>query len=170
VIPFEESRTRTPGPSLHVARYAAEHEIAIKDASTLIAAEGEESPNLPYLYSARGLAYVEAGDVAQGMADLNASVGLDPDEAAIYDRRGYARFLVGDYPGAEDDFNAGILRIGPLPPQGRAELYYHRALVLHATGRSASAIADLEEALATVEIPAVRQQIEQLQDTLAAGG
>jgi tetratricopeptide (TPR) repeat protein len=104
------------------------------------------------------------------MADLDEALRRDPEQPAIYDRRGYARYLLGDYTGAEDDFNSAILRIAPLPPQGRAELYYHRALVLQATGRAAAAEADLEEALENVEIPVVRRQLEELQRALTAGG
>jgi tetratricopeptide (TPR) repeat protein len=154
---------------LYVARYAGEHERAIADATNIIGAEGADSPNLPYLYSARGLARVEAGDASAGMQDLDEALRIDPEQAAIYDRRGYARYLLGDYAGAESDFNSGILRIGPLTPQGRAELYYHRALVLSATGRAAAAQTDLEEAAASVEIPLVRRQIDELQRNLSAG-
>jgi tetratricopeptide (TPR) repeat protein len=101
---------------------------------------------------------------------VNRALEVDPGYAQGYDRRGYAYFLLGDFERAEVDLNQAQLRLTALSPQERAELHYHRALLFFEQGRFDSAVSEINEALLRVEIPAVRQAIEELQSTLIQQG
>jgi class 3 adenylate cyclase/tetratricopeptide (TPR) repeat protein len=144
---------------LFVARYAGDYDTAVDDATMLIQLEGGPTP---YLLSARGLAYLERGELERGLDDINGALEIDPEYAAGYDRRGYAYFLLGDYERAEEDLDEALRRIAMLPDQARAELYYHRALLGQAQGQLDIARAEIEEAAGLVEVPSVRRAIEEL--------
>jgi tetratricopeptide (TPR) repeat protein len=152
---------------LFVARYAGDHDTAIEDATTLLRLEGRPTA---YLLSARGLAYLERGELQRGLDDINQALSIDPEYAAGYDGRGYAYFLLGDYERSKEDLDEALRRIATLPPQGRAELHYHCALLLQAQGQLDTALADLQEAAKLVEVPSVRRAIEELQRSLAGEG
>jgi tetratricopeptide (TPR) repeat protein len=152
---------------LFVARYAGDYDTAIDDATTLLRLEGQPTP---YLLSSRGLAYLQTGELEHGLDDINQALKIDPEYAAGYDRRGYAYFLLGDYGRSEQDMDEALRRIATLPPQGRAELHYHCALLLQAQGRRDAALADLDEASKLVEVPSVRRAIEELQRSLVGEG
>jgi len=152
---------------LFVARYAGGYDTAIDDATTLLRLEGRPTA---YLLSARGLAYLERGELQRGLDDINQALGIDPEYAAGYDRRAYAYFLVGDYERSQQDLDEALRRIATLPPQGRAELHYHCALLLEAQGRRDAALADLGEASKLVEVPSVRRAIEELRRSLEGEG
>jgi len=152
---------------LFVARYAGDYDTAIDDATTLLRLEGRPTA---YLLSARGLAYLERGELQRGLDDINQALGIDPEYAAGYDRRAYAYFLVGDYERSQQDLDEALRRIATLPPQGRAELHYHCALLLEAQGRHDAALADLGEASKLVEVPSVRRAIDELQRSLEGEG
>jgi class 3 adenylate cyclase/tetratricopeptide (TPR) repeat protein len=151
---------------LFVARYAGDHDTAIEDATTLLQLEGHPTP---YLLSARGVAYLEKGELERGLDDINAALDIDPEYAAGYDRRGFAYFLLGDYDQAEADLDEGLRRIATLSPQARAELYYHRALLAQARGQLDMARAEIEEAAGLVEVPSVRHAIEEMGASLQKG-
>ncbi len=144
---------------LYVARYSGEYETAIEDATSLLQLEGHPTP---YLLSSRGLAYVDSGQLERGLEDLNAALELDPQYTAGFDRRGYAYFLLGDYERAEADLDEALRGLATLPPQARAELHYHWALLLQAQGRLENARAEVDEARKLVEVPDVRRAIEEL--------
>jgi tetratricopeptide (TPR) repeat protein len=144
---------------LYVARYSGENETAIEDATRLLELEGRPTP---YLLSARGLAYIELGQPERGLDDLNATLRLDPAYTPGFDRRGYAYFRLGDYQRAEADFDQALQGIAGLPPQARAELHYHRALLFQAQGRLDSAREEIGEARKLVEVPDVRRAIDKL--------
>jgi tetratricopeptide (TPR) repeat protein len=152
---------------LFVARYVGDYRTAIEDATTLLRLE--EQPT-PYLLSSRGLAYLEVGELERGLDDINRALEIDPEYAAGYDRRAYAYFLLGDYERSKEDLDEALSRIATLPPQGRAELHYHCALVLRAQGRRDLALADLDEASKLVEVPSVRRAIEELRRSLEGEG
>jgi tetratricopeptide (TPR) repeat protein len=151
---------------LYIARHVGDWQLAIDDASALIAIEPGDAPTLPYLYSVRGLARVEAGDVDGGMADIEEALRIAPAQPAALDRRAYARYLAGDYVGAESDLEQALLGLSTLPPETRADLYFHRALVLEATGRPDLARSEIQEALNYVEIPVTRRAIEEVAQRL----
>jgi class 3 adenylate cyclase/tetratricopeptide (TPR) repeat protein len=148
---------------LFVARYSGNYKTAIEDATTLL---GLEEHPTPYLLSSRGLAYLEIGDLERGLDDINRALEIDPEYAAGYDRRAYAYFLLGDYERSKQDLDEALSRIATLPPQARAELHYHCALLLQAQGRRDAALADLNEASKLVEVPSVRRAIDELQRSL----
>jgi tetratricopeptide (TPR) repeat protein len=126
-VELDESQLYT---RLFVARYSGQFGIAVADASVLLEREGVT----PYLLSSRGLAYVELGQFEPGMADLNATLEAEPQYSAGYDRRGYAYTLLEDYERAEADLDQALEGFAGLPPQARAELHYHRALLFKAQG------------------------------------
>ena len=129
----------------------------------------EERPT-PYLLSARGLAYLEIGELERGLDDISRALEIDPDYAAGYDRRGYAYFLLGDYERSEADLDEALRRIAMLPPQGRAELHYHSALLHQAQGQLEVALADIGEAAKLVDVPSVRRAIEEVRLSLEEKG
>jgi class 3 adenylate cyclase/tetratricopeptide (TPR) repeat protein len=151
---------------LFVASYVGADRIAIEDATTLLQ---REEPTADLL-SSRGLAYLQVGELQQGLDDFNRALEIDPEFAEGYDRRGYAYFLLGDYERSKQDLDEALLRIATLPSQGRAELDYHCALLLRAQGRRDAALADLGEASKLVEVPSVRRAIEELQRSLEGEG
>jgi len=59
-----------------------------------------------------------------------------------------------------------LRRIVTLPPEARAELHYHCALLLQAQGQRDAALADLGEASKLVEVPSVRRAIDELRRSL----
>jgi len=144
---------------LFVARYMGEHETAIEDATTFMELEGRPTP---YLLSARGLAYLEIGELERGLEDINRALEIDPEYVAGYDRRGYAYFLLGDYERSEADLDEALRGLATLPPQARAELHYHRAVLFQAQGRLEAALAEIDEARKLVEVPSVRRAIEEV--------
>jgi tetratricopeptide (TPR) repeat protein len=153
---------------LYIARYAGRRDLVTSDASRLIAAEGDGSENLPYLLSVRGLARVESADPDGGMADLDEALRLDPEGAALYDRRGYARLLQGDLAGASSDFDEAIRRLATLSADSRASLHYHRALLLEVQQRPAQALSEIEEAATVATIPSVQRDVEEVRTRLRA--
>jgi tetratricopeptide (TPR) repeat protein len=77
---------------------------------------------------------------------------------------------MGDYERAQADLDEAMRGLATLPPQGRAELHYHCALLLQAQGELEAALADLDEAAKLVEVPGVRRAIEELRSSLEGGG
>ena len=152
---------------LFVARYVGDYDTAIDDATALL--QQEEHPT-PYLLSSRGLAYLEIGELERGLNDINGALQIDSEYAAGYDRRAYAYFLLGDYERSEEDLDEALRRIATLPPEARAELHYHCALLLQAQGQLDTALADLGEASKLVEVPSVRRAIVELQRSLEGEG
>jgi tetratricopeptide (TPR) repeat protein len=148
---------------LYVARYSGEYETAIKDATSLLELEGHPTA---YLLSSRGLAYVDSGQLERGLEDLNEALELDPQYTAGFDRRGYAYFLLGDYERTEADLDEALRGLATLPPEARAELHYHWALLFKAQGQLENARAEVDEARKLVEVPDVRRAIEELSRSL----
>jgi hypothetical protein len=73
---------------------------------------------------------------------------------------------LGDYAGAEADLEQALLGLSTLPSETRADLYFHRALVLEATGHADLARSEIEEALSYAEIPVTRREIEEVAQRL----
>ena len=59
-------------------------------------------------YALRGLAYLDRGDIAHAIADLNQAVALAPDFAPAYQNRGNAWYARGNYGQAIADYDATI--------------------------------------------------------------
>ncbi len=154
------------GARLFVAHYAGDNQTAMNDASTLLHRDSEKDYKAAFL-SSRGLSRIELGDPG-GIDDLNEAIATDPEYAPAYDRRGYALLKQGDNARASADFDQALQRLSQLNPESRAELGYHRALLLSAQGLKTRATNELNDALKMVEIPGVRKQILELQATLPA--
>ena len=151
---------------LFIARYAGDYAAMIDDATAL----EELGYATSFVLSMRGLALAESGDVERGLVDINRALDLSGDYAPAFDRRGYAYYLLGQYDSALRDLDAARDRIITMAPHERAELHYHRGLLFEAQGRSTLAMEELDEAVNLVEIPSLREEIEQARDALAQGG
>jgi tetratricopeptide (TPR) repeat protein len=113
---------------------------------------------------------LETGELERGLDDIDQALEIDSEYAAGYDRRAYGYFLMGDYERVQADLDEAMRRMSTLPPQARAELHYHCALLLQAQGRLEAALADLNEAAKLVEVPSVRRAIEEMQSSLGDEG
>jgi len=147
---------------LFVALYSGEYDLAIADATTL----EELGFATPWVLGSRGLAHVEQAEMEQGLAQIDRALALDPDDGLAHDRRGYALFLLQDYPQSERELEAALDRLPFLDDEQRAELHYHRALLFRAEGRSGLALAEIEEAAGLARLPSVRRLIESVQSSL----
>ncbi len=56
-------------------------------------------------YALRGLAFLDRGDIAHAIADLNQAVALAPDFAPAYQNRGNAWYARGNYGQAIADYD-----------------------------------------------------------------
>ena len=130
----------------------------------------EQGHDTAFVLSTRGVAYLEIGELQQGLADIDRALQVEPGFASAYDRRGYAYFLLGDNTRAEDDFGRAVELVATMTEQERAELHYHRALLFQRQGKPGAALAEIDEAVNRVEVPNVRRAIEEVQAELAGAG
>src|SRR5471030_3162080 len=93
-------------------------------------------------YGLRGLAYLDRGDTAHAIADLNRAVELAPDFAPAYQNRGNAWYARGNYGQAIADYDATI-RIDPSSPSP----YVNRATVRRDLGYVDGALEDYQNAI-----------------------
>jgi len=93
-------------------------------------------------YALRGLAYLDRGDIANAIADLNLAVTLAPDFAPAYQNRGNAWYARGKYGQAIADYDTAI----KLDPEKSAP-YLNRATVRRDLGNLAGALEDYEKAV-----------------------
>jgi tetratricopeptide (TPR) repeat protein len=68
-------------------------------------------------YGLRGLAFLDRGDIAHAIADLNRAVELAPDFAPAYQNRGNAWYARGNYGQAIADYDATIRIDPPVRPR-----------------------------------------------------
>ena len=148
--------------ALFIALYTGNYEEVVRQADILEAAGFPTT----WVLSSRGLAKAELGDLEGGLADANRALATELDSALAFDRRGYVYFLMGDLDRAEADLDQATRLGSLLDSQEQADLSYHRALVLQQKGQVNLAAAELQQAAARAEVPAARQQIERLQQTL----
>ena len=59
-------------------------------------------------YALRGLAYLDRGDIAHAIGDLNQAITLAPDFAPAYQNRGNAWYARGNYGQAMADYDETI--------------------------------------------------------------
>jgi tetratricopeptide (TPR) repeat protein len=59
-------------------------------------------------YALRGLAYLDRGDIAHAIGDLNQAITLAPDFAPAYQNRGNAWYARGNYGQAMADYDQTI--------------------------------------------------------------
>jgi tetratricopeptide (TPR) repeat protein len=94
------------------------------------------------VYTNRGLAKSDLGDVKGALADFDKALELDPDNAGAYGNRGNTRSAMGDLQGALADFD----HLLKLDPQS-APTYNNRGVTRRAMGDLKSAVADYTQAL-----------------------
>src|SRR5476649_3093819 len=88
-------------------------------------------------YGLRGLAFLDRGDIAHAIADLNRAVELAPNFAPAYQNRGNAWYARGNYGQAIADYDATI-RIDPNSPSP----YVNRATIRRDLGYIDGALED----------------------------
>jgi tetratricopeptide (TPR) repeat protein len=93
-------------------------------------------------YGLRGLAYLDRGDIAHAIADLNQAVALAPDFAPAYQNRGNAWYARGNYGQAIADYDATI-NLDPNSPSP----YVNRATVRRDLGFVDGAMEDYQKAI-----------------------
>ncbi len=79
-----------------------------KDSLSLWSRELEIYPKVPRAFNQRGVAYMELGDYAQAIDDLNNAIRLDSGIPRFYYNRANAYSAVGDYRSAIDDYSKAI--------------------------------------------------------------
>ncbi len=94
-------------------------------------------------FNNRGNSWLEKGDFARALADLNQAVQLGPTQAAFYNNRGSAKREQGDLDGALTDYEQA-LRLDPRLPSP----YVGRGVVWRAKGNFDRAIGDYNQAIA----------------------
>src|SRR4051794_20904498 len=90
----------------------------------------------------RGNAYVTKGEHDQAIADFDAALKLDPNNASILNNRGSARSEKGEGDAALADFDAAI-KVNPR----YAAAYFNRANALAAKGETERALKDYDAAI-----------------------
>jgi tetratricopeptide (TPR) repeat protein len=96
----------------------------------------------------RASARISLGEAAAGLADLTAAIKASPQEAGLYEERGFANFFAKNYQAAGDD----IAKALKLNPQS-THLVPWQALVEARAGGTAEARALLETALTSPAQP-----------------
>ena len=66
------------------------------------------NPNLPILYSSRGLIRMKMGQIKSAISDFNKSIEIDPKHTIAYYNKGLAKSLLKNYKGALSDYNRAI--------------------------------------------------------------
>lgn len=95
------------------------------------------------LYIIRGAIWDDKGEFDNAIADYTEAIRLDPTDAAVYYRRGYARAFQSQYEKAVADYSESIR----LDPKNGAA-YYHRGYALGCEGGEVEReIADYTEAI-----------------------
>ncbi len=93
-------------------------------------------------YALRGLAYLDRGDIAHAIADLNQAVALAPDFAPAYQNRGNAWYVRGNYGEALADYDTAIKLDANSPSP-----YLNRATLRRDLGETAGALEDYQKAI-----------------------
>ncbi len=97
----------------------------------------------------RASARVAQGEAVAAIVDLNAAIKASPQEAALYEERGFANFFLKSYSAASADF-ANALKLNPQT----THLIPWQALAQARAGQTAEARVLLENALAAATPPA----------------
>src|SRR6202142_583674 len=93
-------------------------------------------------YELRGLAYLDRGDIAHAIADLNQAIALAPDFAPAYQNRGNAWYARGNFGQALADYDTAI-KLDPNSPSP----YINRATVRRDLGYVDGALEDYQKAI-----------------------
>src|SRR5690242_751791 len=93
-------------------------------------------------YALRGLAYLDRGDIPNGIADLDKAVQFAPDFAPAYQNRGNAWYARGNFGRAIADYDMAI-KLDP----NTASAYANRATVRRDVGYTDGAMEDYAKAI-----------------------
>eukprot|EP01037_Dinobryon_pediforme_P005721 gene5721-5784_t len=115
--------------------------LSISGCTALITSPPEPGENIANAYIARGFSYDRTGKRDEAMADFEAALKLQPDNAIAHRLRGVARGLKGDNQGALADLNDAVR----LNPRDAASLAA-RGIAFNERGEWDKAIADLTAA------------------------
>jgi tetratricopeptide (TPR) repeat protein len=105
--------------------------------------KGTRSPKSAEELVATANAKLEAGDLDGALADFDAALRLTPEDPILYNNRGLARRLKGDYKGAIEDYDDSLKHHNP-------QLYMpmrNRGLVYLVTGAYDAAERNFEQAI-----------------------
>jgi tetratricopeptide (TPR) repeat protein len=113
------------------------------EACTKLIGDGEvPATDLPKIYSNRGLAYSELGQLTLAIADFNRAIENSPENARAYSNRGLAYDQLGQVQQALSDFDTAI-RFDPK----NANYYNNRCYVRSKMGQAAQGIGDCKQAI-----------------------
>ena len=99
-------------------------------------------PDYAEMYSLRGDAETEMGDLESALKDFTRAIDMAPKTADAYDRRGYVRHCQSDIHGAIEDYGKAI----QLQP-ARAETYLRRGAAREDIGDENGALTDYQAAI-----------------------
>ncbi|NKB60530.1 MAG: tetratricopeptide repeat protein [Alphaproteobacteria bacterium] len=120
-------------------------ELDISFCGLAIQSKKHHGPSLATLFTYRGRAKLELGDLTGAVADFDAALEQNPASALAHNERGRARHKAGDNQAAIADYNTA-LRLSP--HYGAA--YRNRGTAKIFLGQLEAAIADLDAASAAV--------------------
>lgn len=122
--------------------------------------------DLAGIYSNRGSAYKQKGQLKKALADFDRAIGLAPRLFIAYNNRGQLYHQLGDYPHALADF-AKALKLKPDYPSP----YFNRSLTYEALGELEKALADARRfAELAPDHPWAQSRIRFLKEKLAQAG
>jgi len=84
-------------------------QAAIAACTWIIQSGRVSGPNLANAYTARAVAYENAGDMANAVRDEEEAIELTPDNELAYEERGYIYGLMGQYSRAIPDLDHAIM-------------------------------------------------------------
>ncbi|MEL7512888.1 MAG: tetratricopeptide repeat protein, partial [Cyanobacteria bacterium J06554_3] len=102
------------------------------------------SANDPVLLDKRCKVYTDNKDWTLANQDCTVLLGLTPDNAAIYDRRGDIRVALENYQGAIDDYTQAIeLNEKAGDASANQPIFYSRSIAYEKSGDPAKALEDI---------------------------
>lgn len=112
-------------------------------------------PNKPLAYLTRADAYAHSNNLPAALTDLDVAAKLTPNDAVIYNNRGYVQYLRGDLQAAGRDLLTSVT-MNPTMWQP----HYHLAQVYAAQGDRNRALASLRRAIELSPQPATQARLD----------
>lgn len=89
--------------------------------------------------------FLQSGEFDKAIVELSSAILRSPNNITFYFLRGTARFLKGDFRGANDDYNR-VIKAAPNAP-GIEQIYNNRGVIRHLSGDTNGAFADFNKAI-----------------------